>query len=38
MFNLILGFIIGVILSPIAIKLFKILYKKLKKNVDELEK
>lgn len=37
MFNLLIGIIIGAIFSPILLKLFKIGYDKLNKNVDELK-
>jgi hypothetical protein len=35
---LIVGFILGAIFSPIVIKLFKIGYEKIDKNVDHLNK
>ena len=34
--GLIIGFLIGVAISPLAIKAFKILYNKLSKNVDKI--
>lgn len=36
--GLIIGFCVGVVFAPIALRLFKVLWSKISKNVDNLEK
>lgn len=37
MIELIIGFVLGTIFSPLALKLFKIGWKKINKNIDNLK-